>query len=94
MSAYVVVESNLLDAEKLSEYGALAMKTVSKYDGRFLFKGPTETLHGNSLLANRAVIEFSSEERAKAWYHSDEYQSLSTIREQAIESHFHLVVGV
>ena len=94
MSAYVVVESNVLDAEKLKEYGTLAMKTVSKFGGRFLLKGPTESLHGKTLFKNRAVIEFSSEESAKAWYHSDEYQSLSAIREQAIESHFHLVVGV
>ena len=91
MNAYIVVESNILDAEKLAEYSTLAAKTVNEFDGEFIFKGPIETLHGETSFTNKAVIKFLSEEQAKAWYHSDHYQALTSLREQAMSSQFHLV---
>jgi uncharacterized protein (DUF1330 family) len=40
------------------------------------------------------VIEFPSLEQARAWYHSDAYQQLASIRREASTADFVLVEGV
>ena len=39
MSAYIIVESNVIDAEKLAQYSQQAAKTVSASHGEFIAKG-------------------------------------------------------
>lgn len=91
MSSYIIVDSNVLDANKLAEYSQLASATVAKFGGKFIAKGAAQALHGNQLFTNKAVIEFASEQQANAWYHSQAYQALIELRDQAIDSRFQLV---
>lgn len=94
MSSYIVVESNVLDADKLVEYGKLAAPTVAKFGGKFIAKGSSKSLHGHQPFANKAVIEFGSEQEAQNWYHSDDYQALIELRNQAMDSQFELIKGL
>lgn len=94
MSSYVVVESNILDKDKLAEYSQLAAPTLADFGGKFLAKGAVQSLHGNQPFAMKAVIEFPSEQQAKNWYHSDAYQALAEIRGQAMNSQFQLIDGL
>lgn len=94
MKAYIVVESNIIDADKLAQYSAQAAPTLSAYQGRFLAKGAVEPLHGAQPFAAKAIIEFPSAALAKEWYNSPEYQALIELRNQAIESQFQLVAGI
>jgi len=91
MSSYIIVESNILDTEKLNQYGQLAAPTVAKFGGEFLVKGEALALQGKSEFSKRAVIKFSDQLTAKKWYQSDEYQALIELRNEAMESRFHLV---
>ena len=91
MSSYIIVELNVLDVEKLKQYSQLAAPTVALFGGKFISKGTAQSLHGELNFTSKALIEFASEKQAKEWYHSDEYQSLIELRNQAIESQFHLI---
>ena len=91
MSSYIIVESNVLDSEKLKQYSQLAAPTVAKLGGEFLVKGEVLALQGESEFSKRAVIKFSNQLTAKQWYQSEEYQALIELRNQAMESRFHLV---
>lgn len=91
MSALIIVDLTVKDIEKLQTYSALAAKTISNFNGEFIAKSPIETLHGSANFTTKAVIQFADKETAKAWYHSDEYQAIIPIRDQAIDSQFHLV---
>jgi uncharacterized protein (DUF1330 family) len=93
MSSYVVVESNVLDADKMAQYSQLAAQTLAKFGGKFITKGSAQLLHGTLTFANKAVIEFASEQQAHNWYYSEEYQALSELRNQAMESQFQLVAA-
>ena len=86
--AYVIVESNVINKELLMQYSQQAVKTVTKFGGKFIAKGPAESLHGKCQFTNRAVIEFDSIAKARSWYQSAEYQALTKLRDKAIESLF------
>jgi uncharacterized protein (DUF1330 family) len=94
MKSYVIVDANVINAEKLAQYGAQAAPTIAKYQGKFIAKGSAESLHGNQPFANKAVIEFPSKQHAIDWYNSEEYQALIPLRSQAIDCEFHLTSGV
>lgn len=91
MSTYIVVESNVLDIDKLKQYSELAAPTVAKFGGEFLSKGKTVVLHGSNSYTNKAIIQFKDQQAARDWYYSDDYQALIELRNQAMDSQFHLV---
>lgn len=91
MSALVIVDLIVKDNEKLQQYGALAAKSISNFNGEFIAKSQIEALHGCANFTTKVVIQFPDRETAKAWYNSDEYQAIIPIREQGIDSQFHLV---
>lgn len=91
MSSYIIVESNVLNSDKLKQYSALAAATLAQYGGEFIVKGQSMALHGQSQFKNRAVIRFENEDSANRWYYSDEYQALAALRCQAIDSQFYLM---
>ncbi|RJG42754.1 DUF1330 domain-containing protein [Motilimonas pumila] len=91
MNTYILVESNIINADKLAEYGQQAAITLAHYGGRFIAKGPASSLHGQSAFSHRAIIEFDNEQRALDWYHSDAYQALVPLREQALSSQFQMI---
>jgi len=94
MSSYIIVELNVLDADKLAQYSQLAAPTIAKAGGKFIAKSPVQSLHGDAAFSNKVVIEFPSEQEAKDWYQGEEYQVLIALRNEAMESQFQLVVGV
>ncbi len=91
MSAYVIVDLTVKDAEKLSQYSAAAAPTVAKFNGQFITKGKIQLLHGAALYQNKAVIQFPDRESAVNWYGSPEYQALIELRNAGMDCQFHLV---
>ena len=94
MSSYIIVDSNILDADKLAQYSQQAASTLAQFGGKFVAKGAAQSLHGAQPFANKAVIAFASEQHAKEWYHSEQYQQLIELRNQAMECQFQLVSQV
>jgi uncharacterized protein (DUF1330 family) len=91
MSAFIIVDMTPLNVEKLQQYGAAAASTLVKYQGEYVVKGAIQSLTADNHYEMKVVIQFPDKEMASKWYHSDEYQALITLRQQAMESVFHLV---
>jgi uncharacterized protein (DUF1330 family) len=91
MTALIIVDLTPIDSEQLSQYSALAAKTLLGYQGEFIAKAPIEVLHGNSTHKVKVVIQFPDREKAESWYNSEEYQKIIPIRDKGMNSQFHLV---
>ena len=93
MSGYVVVNLNVLDPEKMAEYSAVAGPSIKKFGGEVLFKGKAETLSGNSEYDMLVIVKFSSVDKAKEWYSSNDYQAIIPTRNLAMEAVFTITAG-
>jgi len=95
MSAYVVVDLEVLDKEKFEEYKQLVPGTIQMYGGRYVVRGGNvETLEGSWHPRRFVVVEFDSIEKAKAWYESTDYAKPKEIRQACTRSNIILVEGV
>lgn len=95
MAAYVVIQVNVTDPEKYSEYKKLSPDTVAQFGGKFLARGGrSEDLEGKRPYDRLVILEFPSYSDAQAWYRSPEYQAAKAVREGAGEGVFTVVEGV
>ena len=84
MSAYIVVQVDVKDQEKYSQYKTMVPATIEAYGGKFLVRGgPTETLEGDWKPERFVILEFESVERAKRWWSSEEYRLPKELRQSA-----------
>ncbi|PWQ93432.1 DUF1330 domain-containing protein [Leucothrix arctica] len=91
MSSLIIANFNLLDQEKLAQYGAAAAVTIANYGGEFIAKGQSNNMSGDSDYTMAAVIQFADKETATKWYKSPEYQAIIPLRDEAMDSQFLLV---
>lgn len=95
MSAYIVVQVDVQDAERYARYRELAPPSIAAYGGRYLARGgATETLEGSWAPARLVILEFPSAERARAWWHSEEYAEGKALRHASAHSEMVLIEGV
>ena len=95
MPAYIVVDIEITDPAAFEEYRKSVPATVEKYGGRFVVRGgKSETLEGTWSPKRLVMLEFSSVEAAKGWYHSDAYKPLLALRLKASKGNLVLVEGV
>ena len=97
MPAYVISELELLDAEQLAAYRALAGPAVTKYGGRYLARGgQIETIEDdwNGPQRQIVIIEFASLQRAHEWYDSPEYAAALAIRPRASRRRLTFLDGI
>ena len=82
MTALLIVNLTMKDAEKFKAYAAKAPKTLETAGAKVLFKGPAvKVLAGENQHKVAVVIEFPSQEAIEKWYYSDEYQSIIPMRD-------------
>lgn len=91
MKSLIIVDLTPKDKEKLMQYSALAAETLVPFKGRFVVKGAIEVLSGEAPYHTKVVIEFPDKESARGWYKSESYQRIIALREEGMESQFHLV---
>lgn len=90
MSAYIVVNSTILNQEKMQEY-ANADKQLEKYNGKVITIGNLELLSGDNNHKSMLIIEFESKEKANEWFFSKQYQELKiNVLDKAVSSTFTL----
>ena len=95
MSAYVIVNVKVHDAETYKEYVKLSPVSISAYGGRFLARaGRTEVLEGDAPANRMVVLEFPSYDRAREWWNSETYRMPKALRQSASEASMILVDGV
>jgi uncharacterized protein (DUF1330 family) len=84
VTAYVVVQAEVTDWDRFREYLAASPGTIARYGGKYIVRGGEKVvLEGNDAGKRLVIIEFPSLEKAKAWYHSQEYQQIRTLRKGA-----------
>ena len=94
MSAYVLVEIEILDPSGYEEYKKLTPASIAAYDGRFVVRGAqTESLEGDWNPQRIVVLEFPSVERAKEWWHSEQYTEAKIIRQRTAKTKMLVVEG-
>jgi uncharacterized protein (DUF1330 family) len=95
MSAYVVVDLEVIDNEKFETYKQLVPSTIENYGGRYIVRGgKVRTLEGTWCPRRFVVLEFPSVERANAWYDCAEYAGPKALRQASARANIILVEGV
>ena len=95
MPGYVIARVEVTDADKYREYAKATPPTIFKYEGKILARGgETITLEGSPNTERVVILEFPTPEKAKAWYHSQEYQTVKKLREGAAKVLLFIIDGV
>lgn len=95
MTAYVLVDVEVTDAEQYDRYRMLAAPSVEQYGGRYIVRGgASEVLEGDRVPQRLVVLEFPDADAARRWYHSPEYGEAKATRAGAATGSFVLVEGV
>jgi uncharacterized protein (DUF1330 family) len=84
MPAYVIIETDIEDAEQYDRYKAASPGAVAAGGGRFVARGgELAVLEGDWHPSRLVVLEFPNLEAAKRWYESETYQDAKKLREGA-----------
>ena len=95
MAAYIVVEVEVLDAERYETYKQMVPPSLVAYGGRFIVRGgAAETLEGAWSPKRLVILEFPSVARAKAWWESSEYAEAKALRQATARTQMIVVEGV
>ncbi len=95
MSAYVIVEIEIIDPVGYEEYKKHAGAAVHKYGGKYITRGgKTEVLEGDWNPKRIVVLQFESMERAKEWLNCEEYREPRKMRHKTAKTNMILVEGV
>ena len=91
MTAYMIVEATLRDAEALVRYRKEVGAVLKQFGGELLASSPWHVLHGEPAYDTGTIISFPDKDAALAWYRSPAYQALNPVREKALDSRFRLI---
>jgi uncharacterized protein (DUF1330 family) len=95
MAAYVIVDLEVPDPARLTEYRQRVSATIAAYGGRYLVRGGThEVVEGSWRPRRLVVLEFPSLAQARRWYDSEEYRDLKAMRLAASSANLVFVEGV
>ena len=84
MSAYVIIETDVHDAEQYERYKAASPDAIAAGGGRFVARGgELAVLEGDWRPSRLVVLEFEDLETVKRWYDSPEYREVRRLREGA-----------
>ena len=95
-SAYLIVDTKILDAARYEEYKNLAKPIIERFGGEYLARGG-ELYSDNCDLwtpTRIVVIKFKSMQKAKSFLTSEAYKPIKAIRIEAAKSTTFLVDGV
>ena len=95
MSAFIIVDTKIKDADAYEEYKRLARPIAEKFGGVYRTRGgDIEVLESNLWSPTRIVIvEFPDVESAKRFANSDEYAPVKAIRHKNAECTLIIVDG-
>lgn len=95
MSAYVIVDIEILDPVGYEKYKQLAFPTVTLFNGRYIARGgKTETLEGDWHPNRLVILEFESTQKAKDWLQSVEYSPARSLRHKFAKTNMIVVEGI
>ena len=81
MSVYLIANLTINDRDRYTQYEDAFMGVFDNYNGKILAVDENqEVLEGDYNSTRTVLIEFPSNENAKAWYDSDAYQEIAQHR--------------
>ena len=94
MKGYVIIDTEVIDAEAYAEYVEKVLPVFAAHGGRFLVRtGDAEPVQGDWAPKRFVIAEFDSLEAARGFANSDEYWALNEIRQRASNSRAIVVQG-
>jgi uncharacterized protein (DUF1330 family) len=95
MPSYVIVDIDVTDPARFEEYKKLGPPSLEPYGGKYRVRGGAATsIEGEWQPGRLVVIEFPSEEQARAWWNSQEYAPAKKLRQASAKTRMILVPGV
>jgi uncharacterized protein (DUF1330 family) len=95
MPAYVIVETDIVDAAQYERYKAASPAAVAAGGGRFLVRGgELDVLEGDWEPSRLVVLEFPDIAAARRWYDSEIYGEAKKLRAGAARLRMVAVQGV
>ncbi len=95
MKAYIIVEIRITDPETYEEYKKLTPASLIPFGGKFIVRGgATDTLEGEWSPERLVVLEFPTEEKARAWWSSEIYAPAKALRQRASYTKMILARGI
>ena len=95
MKGYVIFLEDVFDQQEFERYKTMSPGSIQKYGGEFVVRGgDIESLEGDFSYGRIVVIAFPTIEKARAWYHSDEYADAKVLRLKISSGQAVLVEGV
>lgn len=88
MTAFFIATSTIKNPEKFQQYAQQTGDTFAPYGGQPVLRGKYEgSLSTNASEPHQTVgiISFPSLDDLKIWFHSDAYQTLIPLRDEAAE---------
>ena len=95
MSAYLIVNYDVDDADSYAEYqkGAVPALRVGSEAKPLVLDPNTHVVEGDDVGHQTVVLEYESVEKAKEAYDSGEYQAVVGQRHAATSKHFGIIVA-
>jgi uncharacterized protein (DUF1330 family) len=95
MTAYVIADVDVLDAERFAEYRERAPAVLDLHGVRYVARGGTiEVLEGDWRPTRLVILAFDDIDHARRWYASPEYQELKALRADCSTTSLVVVEGV
>lgn len=95
MTAYIIADVTVTDAEKMANYREWSTKAIQEHGAKVLVRGGAiEVLEGPWSPTRLVVMAFDTAEQAKAYYNSQTYTHARTLREGAGVMRMVVVEGV
>jgi uncharacterized protein (DUF1330 family) len=96
MTAYVISEAYVRDAELTARYAELSSAASAKYGGTYLVEGDRPTAAEGRWPEDErlVVLKFPTMQAARAWYASPEYAQALAIKPDALERRLLFVEGL
>jgi uncharacterized protein (DUF1330 family) len=81
MSVYAIAQGRIENREMLDQYIAKVIPTIQAGGGKILgFDETPEVVEGEVDFPRTVILEFESHEAFRAWYDSQDYQSILPLR--------------
>jgi len=95
MAAYVIADTEIVDAALGRRYRDIAEKSIARYGGRYVVRGGgIDPIEGDWKPRLFVIVEFPSLARAHEWYDSPEYAEALELRATALRRRLIFVEGV
>ena len=97
MPVYGVAQIRIDDRERYGQYEAGFLQVFQKYGGQLVAVDDAPQVvegAGDWPYTRIVLLRFEDQQAADAWYHSDEYQELAKIRQEASVATLAFVKGI